>query len=104
MTSMKNISIKSLLKEYDPFDIEKALIVNHIRHYQYSLDIYPALCEYVSSSNVNQKLADDIAALHHVSLDDIIIDWALEQLNDEILPMTKRQMVLFLLLLILLII
>lgn len=77
MTSMKNISIKSLLKEYDPFDIEKALIVNHIRHYQYSLDIYPALCEYVSSSNVNQKLADDIAALHHVSLDDIIIDMEL---------------------------
>lgn len=74
---MKNISIKSLLKEYDPFDIEKALIVNHIRHYQYSLDIYPALCEYVSSSNVNQKLADDIAALHHVSLDDIIIDMEL---------------------------
>lgn len=77
MTSMKNISIKSLIKKYDPFDIEKALIVNHMRHYQYSLDIYPALCEYVSSSNVNKKLADDIAALHHVSLDDIIIDMEL---------------------------
>lgn len=99
MTSMKNISIKSLLKEYDPFDIEKALIVNHIRHYQYSLDIYPALCEYVSSSNVNQKLADDIAALHHVSLDDIIIDMELLIPSND-----KKTMVLFLLLLILLII
>lgn len=74
---MKNISIKSLLKEYNPFDIEKALIVNLVRHNQYNLNIYPTLYEYVSSSNINQKLKDDIAALHHVSLDEIIIDMEL---------------------------
>lgn len=74
---MKNISIKSLLKEYDPFDIEKALIVNCIKKNQYNIEGYPALCEYVSSANLSQKLEDDIAVLNHISLDDIIIDMEL---------------------------
>lgn len=81
---MKNVSIKSLLKDHNPFDIEKALIVNYIKHHQYNLDVYPALCEYVSSSNVNQQLADDIHVLNHISLDDIIIDMELLiPLNDK---------------------
>lgn len=74
---MKYISIKSLLKVYDPFDIEKAIIINYIRKKQYDLRNYPALYQYVTSGNIDQRLAKDIDSLNHLSLDEIIIDMEL---------------------------
>ena len=74
---MKYISIKSLLKVYDPFDIEKAITINYIRKKQYDLRNYPALYQYVTSGNIDQRLAKDIDSLNHLSLDEIIIDMEL---------------------------
>lgn len=77
MTIMRSISIKSLLKEYDSFEIEKALINNYLQCNGYDFSIYPELQKYITSSVLDAKLINSIAQLGHTSLDKIIIDMEL---------------------------
>lgn len=69
--------LNDLIKKYAVLDIEKALVLNHLRNNDIAADKHEDIAEYLQGFVPEEGLLEDISSLSHSSLADLAVDMEL---------------------------